>query len=208
MVKTILYDFDGTIGNTNQLIYDSFVHTFSHFNIKYTDRDIYQAFGPTLYQTFSKYADNEDLISEMINVYREFNLYHHDEYVKAFPYVQETIALLDSLGYKQGVVSSKKTDLVYQGLEITGLLSYMKCVVGGDDVSKHKPDPEGVFKALSLLGEDTAYVVGDNPGDIISGRNAGCKTIGVSWSVKKEELNNANPDYMINDFRDILEIVR
>ena len=82
MIKTILYDFDGTIGNTNQLIYDSFVHTFNHFHIPYTDKEIYQAFGPTLHHTFSKYSDDEKTINEMIRVYRDFNISNHDLFSK------------------------------------------------------------------------------------------------------------------------------
>lgn len=208
MIKTILYDFDGTIGNTNQLIYDSFVHTFKHYGINYTEKDIYQAFGPTLHDTFSKYSNDPLVIDEMIAYYREFNVREHDRYVKPFPNVYETIKKLDEMGYIQGVVSSKKTDLVYHGLEVTKLLPFMKVVIGGDDVTKHKPDPEGILKAMDKLNVSNCILVGDNPSDILSAKNANCISVGVSWSVKPEELKASNPDFMIDDFIEMLEIVR
>lgn len=206
-MKTIIYDFDGTIGNTNKLIYDSFVHTFTHFNIPFNDEIIYSAFGPTLHQTFSRFGKDEEEIGAMIKFYRDFNISHHDSYVKAFPNVLETIKELDQMGAIQCVVSSKKTDLVYRGLEITGLLPYMKVVVGADEVRKHKPDPEGINLVLSMVNDNSAVVVGDNPSDILSAKNANCISVGVSWSVKLDELKKANPDYMIDDFNEMIKIV-
>ena len=207
MIKTILYDIDGTIGNTNQLIYDSFVHTFNHFHIPYTDKEIYQAFGPTLHHTFSKYSDDEKTINEMIRVYRDFNISNHDDYVKPFPGVLETIKALDEMGVIQGVVSSKKTDLVYRGLEVINLLPYMKVVIGGDDVTKHKPDPEGILTALGKLGVDNCLLVGDNASDILSAKNASCLSCGVSWSVKPLELRESKPDFWIENINELIRIV-
>lgn len=206
-MKTIIYDFDGTIGNTNQLIYDSFVHTFTHFNIPFDDELIYSAFGPTLHQTFSRFGKNEEEIGAMISFYRDFNISHHDVYVKAFPNVLETVKKLAKMGVNQCVVSSKKTDLVYRGLYITELLPYMKVVVGADEVSKHKPDPEGINLVLRMVKDNGAVVVGDNPSDILSAKNANCISVGVGWSVKLAELKRANPDYMIDDFSEMIKIV-
>lgn len=207
MVKTILFDFDGTVGDTNSLIYDSFVHTFNVYNIKYTDHDIYQAFGPTLHHTFSKYSNDLNVIDEMIKTYRKFNISNHDSYVTAFPYVVDTIKKLHGLGYKMGIVSSKKTDLVIHGAKLVGVYDYMDCILGCDDCINHKPHPEIIYKALELLNSDNAIIVGDNPSDIKAAHNASCIAVGVSYSVKLDELINENPEYMIDTFDQLLDVV-
>ena len=60
----------------------------------------------------------------------------------------------------------------------------MDVVIGLDDVKVTKPDPEGIVKAMELLGVKKAVYIGDNITDIQAGKNAGIKTIGVKWSPK------------------------
>src|SRR5699024_7341611 len=99
---------------------------------------------------------------------------------------------------------------VEQSLEFTNLRQYFDVIVAVDDVSKPKPHPQPVLKALEQLGTSTesALMVGDNSHDIESGNNAGVKTVGVSWSLKGESfLKQFKPTYMIHEMRELLKIV-
>lgn len=208
MIKTILFDFDGTLIDTNELIYHSFDYTFKKFGYSFTKEEILQFNGPPLRETFSQL--NPDLAEEMIRTYRTHNAQHHEAYVKLFPNVKETLEVLREKGFELGVVTAKMREGVKQGMEITGIESYFDTIVTIDDVENPKPHPEPVIKALNKLNAeaDTAIMIGDNYHDIIAGNKAGTKTAGVSWSLRgKEYLKQFNPTYMLEDMSDLLAIV-
>lgn len=207
-IKTVLFDFDGTLIDTNELINKSFKYTFEQFGYSFTEEEILQFNGPPLQKTFSQI--NPELAEEMIQTYREHNGKHHDEYVSLFPNVLETLDALKQSGFKLAIVSAKMRAGVDQGLEVTNIGSYFDTIVTIDDVSNPKPHPESVLKALeNLYAEPTqSIMVGDNYHDILSGNKAGTKTAGVAWSVKGEAyLQQYNPTYMLDDMIDLLKIV-
>ena len=206
---TILFDLDGTLLNTRELINRTFIHTFEHFRPEkvLTDEELDSFFGPSLRQTFSKYSEDEAEIQEMIQYYREYNVSIHDEIVTAFPGAKALIRTLANKGYKLGVVSSKKADLVEHGLELFGMLEKMRIVIGEDDVEHPKPNPEGVLRAMEVLHSKKALYVGDGVGDILAGKNAGIDTIGVLYSDRKEQIIAAEPTYTIQNLNEILSIL-
>lgn len=233
---TILFDLDGTLLDTKPLIDRSFIHTFEHFRPDYVlkDEELDSFFGPTLYQTFSRYSTDEKEIEEMIAYYREYNIKNHDEIVKPMQGAKDLIYSLHKKGYNIGVVSSKKTDLVCHGLELFGLLDKMDIVIGADEVKNHKPAPDGILLAIKELKKNNkntqldsnnkfmkyinsifnkpkkpvnkvAYV-GDTLNDIIAGKNANVKTIGCLYIKNPEVMLEAKPDYVIEKLTDILKI--
>lgn len=206
---TILFDLDGTLLNTKDLIYRSFTYTFEHFrpDLKLTDEELDSFFGPSLRQTFSRYSEDEQEIKAMIDYYREYNVSVHDEFVTAFPGAKSLIRSLARKGYKIGVVSSKKTDLVEHGLELFGMLDKVRIVIGEEDVANPKPDPEGILKAMKILNSKKALYVGDGVGDIEAGKNAKIDTIGVLYSDRKDKILAAEPTYTIRNLSEILMIL-
>ena len=129
---TILFDLDGTLLDTRNLVNRSFIHTFEHFRPGYiiSDEELDSFFGPSLTETFSRFTEDKNEVEAMIKYYREYNIKNHDEMVKAFPNAKEVLKKLYNKGYKLGVVSSKRTDLVEHGLFVTNLLPYMSVVIG------------------------------------------------------------------------------
>ena len=206
---TILFDLDGTLLNTRNLINRSFVHTFEHFRPDHilTDEELDSFFGPSLRQTFSRYSSDPAEIEEMVKYYREFNISNHDEMVTVFPNAKEVLKKLHRKGYKLGVVSSKKTDLVEHGLFIFNLLEYMSVVIGEEDVKNPKPDPEGINDAMKQLKSSKAMYVGDGLGDIAAGKNASIDTVGVLYSDRADAIIAAEPTYTINNLNDLLIIL-
>lgn len=208
MIKSIIFDLDGTVANTNMLIEASFHHTFKHYNISYTKQDILDAMGPTLYQTFSKYTDIEEKVLEMIKYYREFNQRNHDEMIRPFPGVSEGIRKLYEMGYTMSIVTSKTKELATRGLKVLGIDDCFSYVIGCDEVSMHKPNPEGMNLALSLMNTHEAIAVGDNVSDIEAAKNAFIKSVGVGWALKRDALLKSNPDYFVGTMDELLDILR
>lgn len=208
-ITTVLFDLDGTLIDTNELIIQSFLHTLGkYYPDQYKREDVLQFIGPSLKATFG--SMDEEKIEEMIGVYRDFNLFNHDSLVTEFEGVHETVAELKEKGYKLGIVTTKKLDVVKKGLKLTGLDAFFEVIVALDHVTKEKPDPEPIMKALEQLGStpDEAIMVGDNFHDILGGKNAGTKTAGVAWSIKgKAFLEEYHPDYMLDNMKDLLTIL-
>lgn len=208
-ITTLLFDLDGTLIDTNELIIQSFLHTLEqYYSGAYKREDVLPFMGPTLTETFA--SMNAEKVEEMTNVYRTFNIAHHDDLVTEFEGVRETVAVLKEKGFKLGIVTTKRLAVVEKGLRLTKLESYFDVVVALDHVTKAKPDPEPIVKALAQLDSipEEAMMIGDNFHDIVGGKNAGTKTAGVAWSLKgKAFLEQYDPDFMLEHMSDLFEIL-
>ncbi|MBM7551385.1 pyrophosphatase PpaX [Thalassobacillus pellis] len=208
-VNTILFDLDGTLIDTNELIIESFMHTTKEYGRRpYSRNEILTFIGPPLRDSMEKI--DPEKVEELVNVYREHNISHHDDFVEAYPGVVETIQALREKGYRLGIVTTKMRQTVNMGLELTGLNGMFEVVVTLDDVVNAKPHPEPIEQAMAALNAEAAetLMVGDNTHDILAGKNAGTKTAGVAWTIKgREILDELNPDYMLLEMQDLLDIL-
>lgn len=208
-ITTILFDLDGTLINTNELIIASFMHTLEKFYPgQYKRESVIPFMGPTLTESFS--TVDADRVDELITEYRRFNIEMHDEFVEEYETVYETIETLHNKGYKIGIVTTKARNVVEMGLSFSRLKQFFDVVITIDDVQNAKPHPEPIQLALKKLdaSPEETIMVGDNYHDIEGGKNAGTRTAGVEWSLKgKEFLETYNPDYMLVKMSDILSIV-
>ena len=207
-IQCVLFDLDGTLLNTNDLIIKSFQHTLSkHLSLEVTEQDLYPYFGEPLRVTLERFGP--ELAEEMLRSYREFNNIHHDQLTTIFPGAVETLEELSRRGVRLGVVTSKITQTAIRGLELFGIRKYFDVVVGLEMTDKHKPDPEPILKALEILDlpPSAALMVGDSPFDILCARNAGVKSAAVAWSVhSKEKLMEERPDCYVESFGDVVRI--
>lgn len=208
MKKAILFDLDGTILYTDKLIELSFRKVFEKYKPGYTlsEAEILSFLGPSLKETFSKYFP-EDMFLELNACYQEFNLTHHEQYVYVYDTVKETLQYLKDKGYPMGIITTKGHKPLMVGLETFDLKQYFDVTVAGDEVENQKPDPEGINKALSKLGLEDGYYIGDNVNDGKAGRNAGLTTIGVKWSPKGYQELSKYCDYLVDEMKEIIKII-
>lgn len=208
-ITTILFDLDGTLIDTNELIIASFLHTLNHYYPgEYTREDVLPFMGPSLKETFS--SIDPDRVEEMIERYRTHNLANHDSLVKEFDGVYETVKALKEKGYKLAIVSTKMSSTVKKGLKLTNLDSFFDVIVAMDNVENVKPHPEPLEKALKKLGSvpQETIMVGDNYHDILGAKNAGTLSAGVAWSAKgRAFIEKYEPDFILDNMQDLLEIV-
>lgn len=209
MIHTMLFDLDGTILDTNELIIQSFLHTFEGVTQEPVTRGhIIPNMGRPLVEQM-QFFSGRDAVEDLVQKYRKFNIDKHDALVKEFPYVRETLERLHAAGIKLGVVTSKVRVTTEMGLKLCGIYDYFGAIVTVDEVERAKPDPEGIRKALKLLGSDEsgAIMVGDSHYDLEAASNAGIPSVGVSWSLKGVPyLRQYNPTYIIDDIRELLPI--
>lgn len=207
--EALLFDFDGTLLNTNDLIIETFAHVIDpKFPGRYNREDYLKFIGPSLIESFTAVdpVNAEALVAE----YRLWNTENHDALVTEFPHVKEVLQTLHDAGVRLAVVSTKRGDMLRKGLNLMGITKLFDVIISQDDVTHVKPDPEPVDKAVALLGveKSKALMIGDNSHDILGGHNAGVKAAAVAWSYKgKDYLAQYNPDYMLEDMHDLLHIV-
>jgi pyrophosphatase PpaX len=208
-ITTVLFDLDGTLINTNDLIISSFLHTLNHYYPnQYKEIDVLPFMGPPLEESFG--GLNPEKVDEMCAHYRAYNHEHHDELVTEFEGVYETVETLYKQGYKLAIVSTKVRDVVLKGLDLMKLRPFFEVVITLDEVENAKPHPEPIEKALKELGASPqeTIMVGDNHHDILAGKNAGVLSAGVAWSAKgRDHLAQYEPDVMLETMPDLLEVV-
>ncbi|TCP24885.1 pyrophosphatase PpaX [Scopulibacillus darangshiensis] len=208
MIKTLLFDLDGTLINTNELIIASFTHTLEHYYPgRFTRQDIIAFIGEPLEESFSRI--DEERTDDMVAMYREHNHRMHDSLVTEFPHVYETLGILAEQGFKLGIVTTKRRKTVLMGLKLAKLEEFFDVVVTIDDVDNAKPHPEPVLRAMKALNADvtSTVMIGDSPYDIQSGKNANVLTVGVAWSIKgRAVIESEKPDFVIDDMAELLDI--
>ncbi|WP_298832054.1 pyrophosphatase PpaX [uncultured Planococcus sp.] len=209
-INTLLFDFDGTLLDTNELIIQTFLTVLDeHYPGRFGREDALHFIGPSLEQTFM--AIDPDRVEELTVQYRSLNRMMHDELVEEYDGVAETLRLLKARGLKMAIVSTKRSETIRHGLALMGVSDVFDVLVGLDHVSNPKPDPEPLHLALEQLGasHDEALMIGNNSHDIEGGKNAGVRTAGVAWAAKGEEfLAGYKPDFMLQHISDLLELTK
>ena len=129
--------------------------------------------------------------------------------MQPMPHAPEMLEQLRHEHYRTGIVTTRKHDSVVNILEILGIKGYFDIVIGHDDVKRGKPDPEGILKAMDELQCTQSVYVGDSASDVKAGRAAGSLTVAYPTKPeKRESLEQAGPDYIINDLLDLMDILK
>jgi len=208
MLKGIIFDFDGTLANTNDLILRTLKETFETLIGEVSQETLLGCIGPTLEESGEVYYPEDP--GAFVETYRQLNLVYHDEMIELFPGVREMLDRLQKTDLKLAIVTSKMSNVLVQGLNVLDMAHYFEVLVAQDHVENHKPDPEAIHLALSELGlsADECFMVGDNYHDILAGHNAGMKSVAVGWALKGVDyLKTFKPDYIMEEANDIFEIM-
>lgn len=208
--NTILFDLDGTLLDTNELILSSFLHVFDQYIPEkgITREEIIPHMGKTLVDMMRIF--HHEQTEELVHAYRKYNHEQHDQMVTAFPFVVEVIDALHNKGIQMGIVTTKQRSTVEMGLKLCGLSDYFKSVVTIQDVEHPKPHPEPVQKGIAELhaAPETTLMVGDSPFDIQAAQGAGIDSAGVAWTLKGAEYLEAyKPTHMLHSMKDLLKLV-
>lgn len=199
--STLLFDLDGTLIDSIDLILRSYRHTLRIHRGEEPPDDVWmEGLGTPLWVQFRRWTQDEAEIRAMVETYRTYNLAHHDDLVRPYDGVVEAVLRLDTAGKTLGLVTSKMRGGALKGLRLAGLEAAFDVVVGSDEVTNPKPHPEPVLLALERLGRRPADAVfiGDSRHDIECGRAAGVKTAAVLWGpFDRNHLEDLDPDYWL-----------
>ena len=206
-LTTFLFDLDGTLIDSIDLILRSYRHTLkTHRGIEPPDDVWMKGLGTPLWVQFREWTEDPAEIQAMVATYREYNLANHDAMVRPYEGVADAVKRLKARGGTLGLVTSKMRSGAMRGLALLGLTDTFDVIVGSDEVQHPKPHPEPVLRALERLDvpADTAVFIGDSRHDLECGRAAGVQTAAVLWGpFDRDDLADLAPDYWLESPADI-----
>ena len=214
MIKGILFDFDGTLANTIDLIVATFEHTCeTALGFKPARQTIIDTIGLPLADALELLSGihEPERILELRQIYGAFNAANHDTMIKPIPGVEELLQQLKQRGIKLAVVTSKKGYMLERGMQCLGMLPYIDVTVSVLDTERGKPAPDPMLLACKRLGlaPGECLCVGDSPFDIQSGNAAGCVTVAVEYTQLDWQslLEQGKPSYTIAQPLDLLQLL-
>lgn len=210
-MQAVLLDFDGTIVDTTELIYQSMRHAASEVLGREPSREVLMANVGQPLPRQMELLDPEKA-EELLESYLHHNDEYHESLIREFPNVETSLTRLREAGLALAVVTSKRRFSVEMALNsFPGLKKVIDVFVTMEDTTEHKPSPAPLLKGLELLGNvppERAAYVGDAPFDVAAARAAGITSIAVSWGAfSEEDLRAAGPDHLFKDLDSAVEFV-
>ncbi|AKU70419.1 HAD-IA family hydrolase [Prevotella fusca] len=202
-IRLVIFDFDGTLGDSQQLITDTMLATIEKLNLpERTREECARTIGLPLKECFSSIIPMTDEQAEQCaETYREiFNVKNVPGAVTAFPGVKETLERLSERGIKMSIASSRSHHSLASLVQDLKLSSYITYLIGADNVTNQKPAAEPVTRTLHHFNVEAheTLVVGDTEFDILMGRNAGTHTCGVTYgNGSRESLEEAGAEWIM-----------
>jgi pyrophosphatase PpaX len=201
VLSAALFDFDGTLVDTTEMIFQSMRHATSSVlgRDDLSREELLANVGQPLPRQMELFdAEKADLLLE---AYRT----HHEEY-------HDALNRLRTAGVRIIVVTSKRRRSVEMALEkFPGLDLVVDLFVTLEDTTEHKPHPEPLLKGLELAGDvpkDSAVYVGDSPFDVQAAKAAGLRSVAVSWGAFSEDtLREAEPDHLVRDLDAVVDVL-
>ncbi len=148
-------------------------------------------------------AEVKRAVEIFLEEYHEHMLDHTD----AYPGVREALAALR--GRSLAVLTNKPVNFSRAILAGLGLDRYFFQVYGGNSFENKKPDPIGILRLMTEahVAASKTLMVGDSATDVLTGRNSGVWTCGVTYGLSSASLTDAPPDLMVNDLRELAALV-
>lgn len=208
-IKGVLFDLDGTLIDTNELIFQSFEYALDTVLHTSVSRDLLTfTFGKPLQQIMQELGGPQ--AEPLRQAFVDYTLAHEDQ-IALFPGAEEALRQLKALGIGTALVTSRLYRGAKRDLDLFQLADYFDVFVTPESTQYHKPHPEPAQKALAALqlAPEQTIFVGDSGHDLQCGKAAGCKTAVVRYSLfNTEELLLHKPDYLLNSLLDLVPIVK
>jgi phosphoglycolate phosphatase len=211
-IKAILFDFDGTLVHSIDLLVAIFSECLIEQGITPANPDtIRRLIGEPLDVIFRKLTNLLDVEKFNQSFHAKEDIRHTAEHIRLVKDTIPTLEFLKKQGFKLGIVSTKQRELVEPLSRELNIESFFDVVVGGKDVVNHKPHPEPILIACERLGikpVETLFV-GDSLLDLNAAKAAGSIFVGVlTGSASREDFEKNRADYIFGHIGEIANLTR
>jgi|SRR5579864_636680 len=208
--RALLLDLDGTIADTLPHVFNAYRHAVAPWTDRPpTDAEVEATFGPSERECIAVMVPDVDVDAALARFHKYYEG-EHGRYVRIVAGMRAVIDRARALGWKVGVFTGKGRRSARFTLTELGLWERVDHLVSGDDVTRAKPDPEGVLQASAVLGVSVERIllVGDSRADVVAGRAAGARTAAVLWAAfHPERLRQSGADWTCERVEQLLELV-
>lgn len=211
MVKVLIFDMDGTLIDTDEIIYETWKELFLEYKPKdyVIDREVVRTFsGPPVEQSIN-FAFPELDPDFVLKEYRKRTSKYYDTCLKMFPGELEIIHKLHEDGYIFCVATSKNKEMTIKCLEKYNIKDYFSLILTSSDPFKHKPDPDMlnyIMKELNVSKEET-LMIGDTKFDYLAAKNAGVNCIIFTGAPRHYE-EDMKPYAFVNSYDEMYKIIK
>ena len=209
-IKAVIFDLDGTIGNTLPLCIRAFRQSIEPLIQKnISDEEIIATFGPSEEGTIMALAPEhyEKGLADYLHFYETF----HDMCPAPFEGIKSLLSILKDHNVHISMVTGKGKYSTDISLKKFGLEDFFELIETGLPGGPRKTEGiKIILNSLSEIKKEEVIYVGDSPGDIIAGRNAGIPVVAAAWAETAEphKLIELHPDelfYKVDDFTNWLK---
>jgi pyrophosphatase PpaX len=206
-LPALLWDMDGTILDSIELIVESAVYAFDGRDGPRPTRAEWQALiGTSLDSMLARWATSTNDAVFLKARYRQFQVDNHDRFVRLYPGVEDVLRECHARGHPMAIVSSKLDAGIRRSMDYFKLTPLFEFLVGIESTTNHKPHPEPVFFALDKLGvaAPDALFIGDSPHDADAARAAGVPMAAVTWGAySRDEIAPSSPTHWLERATDL-----
>jgi 2-phosphoglycolate phosphatase len=205
--KGVIFDLDGTLIDSYQALFLAFRHTYQNMGlVPLSFAEVQKVTGHGLASTFRNLL-GEERVAEALRLFRQKYEEVLRPYTSLLPDTREVLEMLHGRGIKLAIASNKLGRFSREIFEHFGLEKLFTIILGDEDVSQNKPDPEMLLQAIEKmeLRKEEVVFVGDSPIDIQTAKNAGVRVFAVPTGVtKREDLQKAQPTLILGRLLDLL----
>jgi phosphoglycolate phosphatase len=220
-IRLLIFDLDGTLIDSRLDLIHSVNATLRHIGRAELDGGVIASYvgdgAPTLVRRVLGDAPDETLMRTALEYFLGYYRLHKLDHTTLYEGVTETLERLvhppagaspNRVARRLAVLTNKPVNPSRDIIHALGLADFFVRVYGGNSFPTKKPDPLG---AQTLLQEtdvraDEALMIGDSSIDVLTGRNAGMWTCGVTYGFAPHSLEQTKPDVLIDTPRDLLEL--
>ncbi len=205
----IIFDIDGTLTSTNELIFASFRFVSNKYLEKnFSDEEIIKLFGPTEDVILKEWGGENypNLRQDYYNFYSQ-----NHNMADLYPGIKDILDYIKSKDVLLSIYTGKGKEATTITLKKLGIYDYFDMIMTGDDVKDHKPSPEGVTNFLDKfnLNKDRVLMIGDSPADIRASRASGIKVASVVWdSYAKDEVLEIGSNFLFHTVIELDQFIR
>ena len=200
-ISCIIFDLDGTLAQTIELIFEAFNYIASKYiGKRFSSEEIIGLFGPPEEIAIANMIGEKGLNAAIDDYYR-FYTQHHKDMARLHPGVAELLQHLKNNGFLLAVFTGKGKRTTAITLEQCGIRRYFDMIVTGSDVKNHKPSGDGIRKIMRKFGLSPREVVmvGDAVSDVKAAHEAGVQIAAALWdSYGKKNILEMDVDYVFH----------
>ncbi|HSZ61647.1 MAG TPA: HAD-IA family hydrolase [Terriglobales bacterium] len=223
-IRLLVFDLDGTLIDSRLDLIHSVNATLQHIGLPALDGDVIASYvgdgAPALIRRALGDADggNEALLKRALEYFLGYYRVHKLDHTTLYEGIHETLAQVAKpsngnsaarQSRQMAVLTNKPVHPSRDIIRVLGLADFFVSVYGGNSFSTKKPDPQGVQTILTETGmqPEESLMIGDSSVDVLTGRNAGMWTCGVTYGFAPHTLENSPPDVLVESPRELGELL-